>query len=198
MIVTSQSPTIDPADWAFHFDTGRTCLDFTATMGDRSGVAFDRWRGAGDLARWCGEAGYTPPPSVTEAEFSTAKNLREAIYRLVSAARSGKKPKPLDIALLNDWASKPVAAPQISDDARHISWKSGKPLESVLATVARDAIDLLTGSDLGNLRECAEQSCSVLFVDHSRPGKRRWCSMSRCGNRVKKATFRGRVNQPAS
>jgi predicted RNA-binding Zn ribbon-like protein len=31
-----------------------------------------------------------------------------------------------------------------------------------------------------------------MFVDTSRPGKRRWCSMELCGNRKKTATYRRR------
>ena len=53
-------------------------------------------------------------------------------------------------------------------------------------------IDLLAGPQVDKVRECAEETCSILFVDASRPGKRRWCSMNRCGNKVKKAAFRNR------
>ncbi|MEN8651219.1 CGNR zinc finger domain-containing protein [Streptomyces sp. 21So2-11] len=31
-------------------------------------------------------------------------------------------------------------------------------------------------------------------MDESRPGRRRWCSMSTCGDRAKKATYRGRID----
>jgi predicted RNA-binding Zn ribbon-like protein len=31
-----------------------------------------------------------------------------------------------------------------------------------------------------------------MFIDHSRPGRRRWCSMERCGNRAKTARYRQR------
>ena len=38
------------------------------------------------------------------------------------------------------------------------------------------------------VRTCA--GCSLLFIDRSRPGRRRWCSMDRCGNRDKTARYR--------
>lgn len=188
--------SIEPGDWAFHFDTGRSCLNFTATMAERNGRKFDRWRKAEDLARWFAEAGYDAPAHVGAKDLQTARDLREAIYRLVTAANSGKRPKPVDIDMVNQWAAKPVAAPQLSADARHVAWRAGKAFEAALADLARDAIDLVTSDDLAKLRECEEHSCSVLFVDHSRPGKRRWCSMSRCGNRVKKLAFRQRRSAP--
>lgn len=60
--------------------------------------------------------------------------------------------------------------------------------------VARDAIELVSSPAIDKVRQCAETSCSVLFADTSRPGQRRWCSMRRCGNRMKKATYRQRLH----
>jgi predicted RNA-binding Zn ribbon-like protein len=37
---------------------------------------------------------------------------------------------------------------------------------------------------------CAAEDCAFLFVDASRPGTRRWCSMQRCGNLAKIRTHR--------
>jgi len=35
------------------------------------------------------------------------------------------------------------------------------------------------------LRSCSDGHCTLWFVDTSRSGRRRWCSMERCGNRAK-------------
>jgi predicted RNA-binding Zn ribbon-like protein len=35
------------------------------------------------------------------------------------------------------------------------------------------------------VRECANDKCLWLFLDDSKNGTRRWCSMSACGNRAK-------------
>jgi len=192
MTTRDDTTDIEPGDWAFHFDTGRSCLNFTSTLAERDGRRFDRWRAETDLARWFAEAGMDVPAPVGTHELQTARDLREAIYRLVTAAHAGRKPKPADIDLINQWSAKPVAAPQLSADARQLVWRAAKAFEAALADLARDAIELVTSPDLAKLHECEEHSCSVLFVDHSRPGKRRWCSMSRCGNRVKKIAFRKR------
>jgi predicted RNA-binding Zn ribbon-like protein len=42
--------------------------------------------------------------------------------------------------------------------------------------------------ELARVRSCAR--CTLLFVDRSPPGTRRWCSMERCGNRSKTAHYR--------
>jgi predicted RNA-binding Zn ribbon-like protein len=43
----------------------------------------------------------------------------------------------------------------------------------------------LAGPRLDRVRRCANPECGWLFLDDSRAGKRRWCSMSSCGNRAK-------------
>lgn len=193
MTLTSAPPELPDSDWAFHLETGRSCLNFVATVGNRGGPAFDRWRDAAALARWCVEAGLLPaPPAVRPRQLEQARALREAIYRTIAAVRAGRRPRSLDIEDINVWAALQALAPRLDGSGRAVTWIVSDPVEAVLATIARDAIDLLSGPDLERMRECAESTCSVLFVDASRPGRRRWCSMTRCGNKVKKAAFRKR------
>ena len=164
-----------------------------ASVGSRSGASFERWRSAQDLARWCVEAGLLDQtPAVDEADLASARALREALYRIVQARRVERVPERGDIDLLNAWAARPPPAPQLGPDGCSKRQMPHEALETALSAIARDAIDLLTGPQVGRIRECAEDTCSVLFVDASRPGKRRWCSMNRCGNKVKKAAFRNR------
>lgn len=190
-----ESATLPAADLAFHFETGRLCLNFTATLAERHGASFDRWRSPADLARWCAEAGLLALAKAGTADLGKARDLREAIYRVIELRHAGRPPKPADIALVNNWAVQPVAAPLLDGKGAGITYAARDPFAANLAAIARDAIDLVTGPDLTRLRECAEHSCSVLFVDLSRPGKRRWCSMNRCGNKVKKAAFRERQTE---
>jgi predicted RNA-binding Zn ribbon-like protein len=37
----------------------------------------------------------------------------------------------------------------------------------------------------GRIRRCANHECVLWFLDTTRPGTRRWCSMAACGNRDK-------------
>jgi predicted RNA-binding Zn ribbon-like protein len=51
----------------------------------------------------------------------------------------------------------------------------------------------LKRDDLWNrIRICSAPDCQWVFVDHSRPGTGRWCSMKACGNRAKNRAFRER------
>ncbi|WP_199616986.1 CGNR zinc finger domain-containing protein [Paenibacillus alkalitolerans] len=42
------------------------------------------------------------------------------------------------------------------------------------------------------IRKCEHEACIIHFVDSSKSGKRRWCSMDLCGNRQKAAEFYAR------
>ena len=72
------------------------------------------------------------------------------------------------------------------------SWATPVTGAQLLATIARDAIELFTGPYADRVRECAGDNCALIFVDTSRPGSRRWCSMERCGNRHKVRAHRSR------
>ena len=182
-----------PSEWEFRFRSGRLCLDFIATVGDRDHMAFDRWQAPQDLGRWCVEAGLIPKAAaVSEDQIVAARRLRETLYRLVSDALAGAKPDPADLRQVNDEARKPAFVPQLRTIGESHAWAADEPYEAVLATVARDAIELLAGHGLERVRKCADTDCSILFLDTSRPGKRRWCSMNGCGNKVKKAAYRKR------
>ena len=53
----------------------------------------------------------------------------------------------------------------------------------MLWQIARSAVELLTSDEVRRVKQC--DRCDWLFLDRSRNQKRRWCSMSACGNRVK-------------
>jgi predicted RNA-binding Zn ribbon-like protein len=176
----------------FHWKSGRLCLDFVATVGERWRRSFERLLTPDDLGRWLLEASLVEAqPRVRRAQLEAARTLREAIYRVARLAGEGN-PDARDIEEINAWAAKPALAPRLGADARSVTWSAERPVDAALATVARDAVDLLSGPLAGGVRECAAPDCALLFVDHSRPGRRRWCSMSACGNRVKTAAYRYR------
>ena len=140
---------IHPSDWEFRFRSGRLCLDFIATVGDRDHIGFDRWRDEGDFARWCVASGlFTREIAVTPEELYAARRLREALYRLVTQALTGANADPDDLSLLNAEAGRPPLVPELTAFGRPSDWSSAAPHEALRATVARDAIELLSGDAL--------------------------------------------------
>jgi predicted RNA-binding Zn ribbon-like protein len=184
---------LPPGELRFLFLAGRPCLDLAATVGERWRRSFERLRTPEDLGRWLIEAGLAgpgEPPAVSRAELEAARALRDAIYRAAKLAGRGAL-DPDDLAQINRWAGAPAPVPQL-DAGRRVSWVAERPVQAALASLARDAIDLLSGPLATRVRECAAEDCALLFVDTSRPGRRRWCSMEGCGNRAKTAGYRRR------
>ncbi|MGB8474216.1 MAG: CGNR zinc finger domain-containing protein [Candidatus Acidiferrum sp.] len=68
-------------------------------------------------------------------------------------------------------------------------------LDWLLAAVARSGAEIIAEGAKARLRVCSNPSCGLLFYDTSRTGRRRWCSMARCGNRHKVAIFSRRHSQ---
>jgi predicted RNA-binding Zn ribbon-like protein len=62
-------------------------------------------------------------------------------------------------------------------------------LDWLLAAIARSAAELIAEGSTARLRICSNPGCGLFFYDMSRTRRRRWCSMSRCGNRHKVAAF---------
>ncbi|MFI6407567.1 CGNR zinc finger domain-containing protein [Streptomyces sp. NPDC050548] len=175
----------------FRQGAGRLCLDFIRTLRHRgSPGVVEELPDAEALSAWVRQCG----PCTTEgnADAARARDLREAVYVLITAARAGRMPDAHPLALVNEAAAHPVPVPRL-DRAGRLDWLAEDPVPATLALVARDALDLATSPSLTRLRNCAGPTCGALFLDTSRPGNRRWCSMGTCGNRAKKETLRGRT-----
>ncbi|PZM62469.1 CGNR zinc finger domain-containing protein [Paenibacillus dendritiformis] len=59
-----------------------------------------------------------------------------------------------------------------------------------LANLLAQVFDLRRANLWHRIRVCTAEDCQWVFVDRSRPGTGRWCSMKACGNRAKNKTFR--------
>lgn len=64
--------------------------------------------------------------------------------------------------------------------------------DHVLYNIVFSIIDTLDNTSIERIRECEHPECILYFVDTSKSGKRRWCSMELCGNRQKAAEFYAR------
>jgi predicted RNA-binding Zn ribbon-like protein len=177
---------------AFRFVSGHRALDLLSTLGDRHREPVERLREPADLDRWLAAAGLPVPERAVEDDLAEARRLREAMNGLTRAVVAGEAPDPDDLRQLNDWARRPALAPQVEAGLRR-GWSGEQPVRAALALVAREATELLTGPERALVRECAAApACSLLFLDRSRAGRRRWCEMERCGSRAKMASYRHR------
>ena len=103
-------------------------------------------------------------PAPTAAQLAAAIALREAMYRLLGASLDGTAPAPPDRERVNAAARRPPLAPQLS--ATGELTRTGT-VEALLATLARDGLELLGSDERELLRRCADARCTRLFVDRS-------------------------------
>jgi predicted RNA-binding Zn ribbon-like protein len=171
---------------------GRLSLDLTWTLRYRAIHPTELLATPEDLRRWLTTAVLPAPKRCFESDVDAARSLREAIYRSAKAVISGHPVIAHDRGLINECAAHPPPWPVLApDESRLTGAAKGYETQAALSTISRDAIEVLTAHD-GRLRRCDGPGCSLLFYDGSRPGVRRWCATSRCGNKVNTKTYRTR------
>ena len=177
------------------------CLDFVNTLAYRGSSKTESLHTLADLIQWCSNAGAASArlaekirawserhPKRGSEIFGDAIVLREAIYRIFHAVVGDANPGTADLELLNRALSDAPSRVTLQRATGGFGWQveEDKPSAAVmLAPVLWSAGDLLVGLQLARVRECSNEKCLWLFLDDSKNGTRRWCSMQACGNRAK-------------
>jgi predicted RNA-binding Zn ribbon-like protein len=158
----------------------RDFADLVAWCAARTGLPAAR---AGALAAWA-----AAEPAAAAALRTEAVALREMIYRLFHALAEKAAPLPADLERLNRALAAVAERRAIEPTEAGFGWRVGDGAPGamrLLTPVLWSAGDLLVGKRLAKVRHCANPDCEWLFIDDSKSGNRRWCSMSACGNRAK-------------
>jgi predicted RNA-binding Zn ribbon-like protein len=125
-----------------------------------------------------------------------ARRLREALGRIFEAASMGQRPAAADLRRFNAFLSASLRRRRLELRGNRYDWSwtaSGdRPLDALLSPIVIAAAELLTSPQRFKIRACAAEDCGWLFLDTSRSGRRRWCSMLSCGNRAKARRFYAR------
>jgi len=174
---------LDPA-MRRRFQTGRICLDLTHTGGDGEAARWEILHEPVDAARILGIIIEAEPPVVGASDMAAVRDLRQALSDLARSKAAGVKEPPGVIGVINVAAMEPPLVPQL--DADWSSFLMPANASQALSTIARDGVDLFSSPLADRIRICAADDCGLLYVDTSRPGTRRWCSMDWCGDRAKK------------
>lgn len=174
------------------------CLDFANTRFWRGMESpTETIGGVEELLAWCEAKEGLPSvqamhwrarPTEAGAALSAALALRETIYRLFRALAAKTPPEEADLAALNRALAQVAARDALAPLGDGFGWRVDRTAPGaagLLTPVLWSAGDLLTSRRLARLRHCANHQCLWLFIDDSKSGNRRWCSMSACGNRAK-------------
>ena len=182
---------------------GRACLDFANTVEPRIGQRQrDFLLSYTDLVTWAEFAGMiaraearrllaqcAQQPQQAAQAFRKAIKLRELIYRLFVAIATGEPPKAADLRALQTIHINALRHAELRPNRDGFTWQWSEDtddLERIGWLLAQSAIELLTSPQVGRVKMCASpDGCGWLFLDTSKNGSRRWCSMEVCGSRAK-------------
>lgn len=173
------------------FDSGSSALDFANTGGLPDNR--EQLHVPPDLGNWLGERIPSVDQSLTERELSDALGLRTAIAALTLSTLRGHQYAADDIDVLNLFAAMPDIPPALGGSSRQAGSRRVRP-QQALSSLARDAVRIFTDVP-ERIRQCSADDCDLVYLDTSRSGNRRWCSMQRCGNRAKVRAHRARTTR---
>lgn len=133
-------------------------------------------------------------PAAEARALRRVGRVRAAIRELLVASVEHRPPGQRALGEVNralrvHYVTYLVPAPDgVSLDHRH----EGDPVEGALGRLAESVARELTQGRPERLRVCENPECRWVFVDTSHSGRRKWCDMRTCGNRVKVARHRQR------
>lgn len=141
--------------------------------------------GDGVAADWVREYGGLGSPGESRSLRQVRNVLRAVVRGAVSAVALE--------SVLRQVRLRPVL------DDNGLTWQSDVvDADHRLATRALLAWSAVEQRLPGRLRACANPDCELFLLDRSDPNTARWCSMRRCGNRLKVRNHYQRNRQPAT
>ncbi|MEV6491378.1 CGNR zinc finger domain-containing protein [Actinoplanes sp. NPDC051633] len=171
---------------SFTFDAGSISMELLVSGGPEAYRKWEVWHTPQDLADWLG----VDEVRLEADDVDRFKDLRDTLWSVIPAVVEGRPVSPAAIETINGYA-RDAPRPHLDPASLSLSWSY--TASAILGAFARDALELIGDpARRSRLRECSGHNCKLLFLDTSRPGNRRWCSMERCGNRNKVRSHRAR------
>ncbi|MDB5982408.1 MAG: hypothetical protein JWQ69_3423 [Pseudomonas sp.] len=178
------TPVDEPVDW---LDSGAGWLDWLQQAG---------WVEESVLTKLREQA----MPDELDNVAAQARSLREW-FRGITEKYLGQ---PLEsqilaeLAPLNRLLERDEKFSQVrfgSGDAPVLEWRTERHWrspDSLLLPLGEKLAEFVSTEGFTDVKHCEGPACTLIFVDHTRGRKRRWCSMAVCGNRAKAAAHRER------
>jgi predicted RNA-binding Zn ribbon-like protein len=199
----------------FELMGGPVCLDFVNTLDDRfTGEPKELLKSYIDLARFGEDTGVISDLQVgrlfawsmqhreeAQRALGSAIQLREALSEIFYAIVRQKPVPSAALIVFNQHVQESSQHLKLVPCKGRFEWKFAVPEHELFAPlwpIARDAAELLASDRLEFVRTCASNTCEWLFLDESKNHRRRWCDMTKCGNRAKVKRFYVRQKKSAN
>jgi predicted RNA-binding Zn ribbon-like protein len=174
------------------FVAGHVALDFVNTAEERGHPdAGDALGVPADLRLWGERYGLISGEAVgddqDQAEFERAIEARELLYALFLRRRTGQPATEAQVARLTELGAAAYRAGNLqAHDDGTISWSWDRAKLATIRHIAvAGAIELLQAEPSARLKQCSGFHCGWFFLDTTKRGNRRWCSMAECGQEAK-------------
>jgi predicted RNA-binding Zn ribbon-like protein len=182
---------------------GNLALDFVNTRsGPRHGPVDTEWLSSyADFVAWSRRVA-AAGPSVTPSEaaprpaevdavaaFARVQACRDDMYEIFLALADGCAPAGPALRRMQLAYLEALAHGRLAGDTEGCTWKwaSGGDLLAPLWPIVAAAVELLTSKPADPIKPC--HTCRFMFIDRSKNGSRRWCSMDDCGKAAKIARY---------
>jgi predicted RNA-binding Zn ribbon-like protein len=203
MAITSQSSK----EWidGFLFVGNHLALDFLNTRLVLAGSPKELLPDVGALVRWLVASGLLTRPKgkalakkwkdSPEAAVLLRELLkfRERLRATVVRQEAGFSVSGAFIAELNSLLKQHPSVIALQRKGVKLDLEAASELKKpndIWAAIATAVAELLSNVPPARLRKC--EACIVHFLDTSKKGSRRWCSMNICGNKLKVAAYQKR------
>lgn len=176
---------------------GALWLDLINSSFQLDGKSYDFLADAPSFARWIDASGLPTVSGEIEPERQAALALRELARAIHDSLARSEVPNAALIAPLNDLLRNKATQEQLQATGGSLSLQLAEQITgpTVAARIASDLAHFLSNHDSARLKSCDNPACSMMFYDRGKNNRRRWCTMSICGNRDKVANYRARANK---
>ncbi len=179
-------------------------LDFVNTEKARGGQKFETLESFADFLAWNIAAGLLEAPqadeifakwkddSTTDALLSEVVKFRNTLREMAEQIADDRAVTDAALAAINEKLTNQSGFTEIvrSENGFEKSFRFDLSEPSkLLHPIAESAADFLCYANFEFLRKCESSACVLYFYDTTKNHRRRWCSMSGCGNKAKAAAF---------
>jgi predicted RNA-binding Zn ribbon-like protein len=136
-----------------------------------------------------------------ERVLASAKELRFALWSLISSLQHRKTAKPRDLSVIDEWMHRLALSRHAVVNRNIVNFAINRDI-SVLdipsLRVIAAARTLLEHFPAARIKTCAARDCGWKFLDFSKNRSRRWCDMAVCGNLAKARHYRARASRQSA
>jgi predicted RNA-binding Zn ribbon-like protein len=159
----------------------------------------DELESAVALGKWMFHHGLTKPDtSPSSATFGAALGLRDKIRDYLECAPEERKRNVAVGDALNKAMERfPLRVAAVGKQGLELT-PVGTDAAAGLSAIVAELYNGSANGSLDRLKMCASNECKRVFFDRSKPGTRRWCQSTLCGNRQKTRSYRERLKREGS